>query len=182
MNVVVWQNSFCDVIMMYQFVASCQADLEKPSMIADWEVGFQRIFILHTQTVMCVFVSVILYLSANLSISWIGLGKSETPRLDENRHFCFLLPSALTCRRSEPLLNPTSNWCPLLLFAVAGGEGGDKEGASTSFLGQYSFAQVQAMSAIIGLAMLLYVMGRPEETQEVGESHYRMFSRRPCCY
>ena len=55
------------------------------------------------------------------------------------------------------------------MFAVAGGEGGDKEGASTTFFGQYSFAQVQAMSAIIGLAMLLYVMGRSEETQEVGE-------------
>ena len=65
-------------------------------------MGFQRIFLLHTQTVMCVFASGILHLSANSSISWIGVGKSETPRMDENRHFGLLLPSALTCRRSEP--------------------------------------------------------------------------------
>lgn len=54
---------------------------------------------------------------------------------------------------------------------MTGGEGGDKDGASANFLGPYSFSQVQAMSAIVGLAMFLYVLGRPEETQEVKENN-----------
>ena len=54
--------------------------------------------------------------------------------------------------------------CPL-----AGAEGGEKEGSNASgYTGPFTISQVQAMSGLIGLGMLMYYLGRPEETLEVG--------------